>query len=158
MPESLPKLLLSVKWNSRDEVSQVPSAVAMSPIHFSADLTSNPPIAPSSSSDVLPAEGVASDGARISSGAVGLQLPRSDGQGVRTALPGAGSDRRQAVSVPAAAGAGTPEPLGHRVSNNFNQFSIIKNRLPRLLVPLLKTCFIDGVSFEGHTPLKDTLG
>lgn len=75
MPESLPKLLLSVKWNSRDEVSQVPNAGAMSLMHLSTDLTSNPPNPPSSSSDVLSAEGVASDGTRVSSGAVGLQLP-----------------------------------------------------------------------------------
>lgn len=30
IPESLPKLLLSVKWNSRDEVSQVPNTVRLS--------------------------------------------------------------------------------------------------------------------------------
>lgn len=68
MPESLPKLLLSVKWNSRDEVSQVLSTVAKSDWVMHTDLTSNPPISSfsfhfSSSSDVLSAEGVASDGA-----------------------------------------------------------------------------------------------
>lgn len=53
---------------------------------------------------------MASNGARVGTGVVGLQLSRSDGQGVRSPLPGARSDRRQAVSVSAAARPGTFTP------------------------------------------------
>lgn len=76
MPESLPKLLLSVKWNSRDEVSQVKSHYnSMEDFSNTFSSTCVSPVSSSFSSsfsDVLFVEGVASDGTRVGSGAPGL--------------------------------------------------------------------------------------
>lgn len=62
-------------------------------------------------SDVLLGEGLALNQTRAGHGAAGLQLPRPHGASVCSSVSGEVPDRRQTVSVPNPAGAGTEHIL-----------------------------------------------